>query len=113
ELADQYGESALYKGGLAVRSTLEPALQQIATRTLRAGLVAYDRRHGWRGPLGTVDISTGWAKRLPQRPDLAPWETAAVLAVTETYAEIGLADGRRGRIPLSELHWARPPGAKQ
>ena len=113
ELADQYGESALYKGGLAVRSTLDPALQQIATRTLRAGLIAYDRRHGWRGPIGTVDINAGWSKRLPPRPDLAPWQIAAVLSVTDSYAEIGLADGRKGHIPLSELHWARPPAPKQ
>jgi len=113
ELADQYGESALYKGGLAVRSTLDPAFQQIATRTLRAGLVAYDRRHGWRGPIGTVDINAGWSKRLPLRPDLAPWQIAAVLSVTDSAAEIGLADGRKGHIPLSELHWARPPAPKQ
>ena len=113
ELADQYGESALYKGGLSVRSTLDPHFQEIATRTLRAGLVAYDRRHGWRGPIGTIDISTGWAKRLPQRPDLAPWVTAVVLSVTDSTAEIGLSDGRRGHIPMSELHWARPPAPKQ
>jgi penicillin-binding protein 1A len=114
ELADQYGESALYKGGLAVRSTLDPSFQQIATRTLRAGLVAYDRRHGWRGPLGTVDVNNaGWSKRLPLRPDLAPWQIAAVLSVTDAAAEIGLADGRKGHIPLSELHWARPPAPKQ
>ncbi len=113
ELADQYGEAALYKGGLAVRSTLDPALQQIATRALRNGLVAYDRRHGWRGPLGTIDVGPGWTKRLMLRPDLAPWVTAAVLAVTPSYAEIGLSDGRKGRIPLSEVRWARPPAPKQ
>jgi len=113
ELADQYGESALYKGGLAVRSTLDPQLQTIATRTLRAGLVAYDRRHGWRGPLAQIDVAQGWAKRLPARPDLAPWVTAVVLGLNEAYAEIGLADGRRGHIPMSELHWARAPGPRQ
>jgi len=113
ELADQYGESALYKGGLAVRSTLDPAMQAIATRALRAGLVAYDRRHGWRGPLGQIDVSQGWARRLPARPDLAPWLTAVVLGLNESSAEIGLADGRKGRIPMSELHWARPPGPRQ
>jgi penicillin-binding protein 1A len=113
ELADQYGEAALYKGGLAVRSTLDPDLQAIATSSLRAGLVAYDRRHGWRGPLGTMDISAGWAKRLPARPDLAPWVTAVVLQLTDASAEIGLADGRHGHIPMSELHWARPPAPKQ
>jgi len=113
ELADQYGESALYKGGLAVRSTLDPALQAIATESLRAGLVAYDRRHGWRGPLGVIDVTAGWTKRLTARPDLAPWVTAVVLQVNDAAAEIGLADGRRGHIPMSELHWARPPAPRQ
>ena len=55
ELAEQYGEDLLYKGGLNVRSTLDPALQEIATKVLRTGLVAYDRRHGWRGPVGHID----------------------------------------------------------
>jgi len=113
ELADQYGEAALYKGGLAVRSTLDPTLQEIATRTLRAGLVAYDRRHGWRGPLGQIDVAPGWAKQIPARSDLAPWSVAAVLGVSEQGAEIGFADGRKGHIPLSELRWARPSLSKQ
>jgi len=113
ELADQYGEVALYKGGLAVRSTLDPALQQIATKALRAGLVAYDRRHGWRGPLATIDVGPGWTRRLMLRPDLAPWVTAAVLSVTPAYAEIGLSDGHKGRIPLAEMRWARPLAPQQ
>jgi penicillin-binding protein 1A len=116
ELADQFGEAALYKGGLQVRSTLDPALQEIASRTLRAGLVAYDRRHGWRGPLGSVDTGAGWSKRLTpyvQRPDLAPWIPAVVLSLSETHAEIGLPGGRKGHIPMSELHWARPPMPNQ
>jgi len=49
---------------LQVRSTLEPRLQDIAVRQLRAGLVAYDRRHGWRGPLKHVDNKADWAAEL-------------------------------------------------
>lgn len=55
-IASKYGEDALYKGGLAVRSTLDPKIQQYATQALRQGLVEYDRRHGWRGPIGNIDI---------------------------------------------------------
>ena len=49
-LYEKYGEKALYDGGLQVRSTLDPRLQDIAVRSLRAGLLAYDRRHGFRAP---------------------------------------------------------------
>src|SRR5262245_35910778 len=44
-LFDKYGEKTVYDGGLQVRSTLDPRLQDIAVRSLRAGLLAYDRRH--------------------------------------------------------------------
>ncbi|HXP98349.1 MAG TPA: penicillin-binding protein 1A, partial [Telmatospirillum sp.] len=111
ELADQYGEASLYKGGLNVRSTLDPALQELATKVLRAGLVSYDRRHGWRGPLTRIDAGAGWNRRLaalPPKPELQPWVAAVVLATADDHAEIGFADGRKGRIPMAELRWARP-----
>ncbi len=53
ELAGLYGDTNLYEGGLSVRTTLDPRLQRIADRVLREGLIAYDRRHGWRGPVDT------------------------------------------------------------
>jgi len=112
EVAAEYGENALYKGGLNVRSTMDPALQSIATRTLRQGLINYDRRHGWRGPLSHIDPGAGWMRRLqalPETPGLDTWQAALVLAVTESQATIGLNDGRQGRIPMTELRWARPP----
>jgi penicillin-binding protein 1A len=111
ELADQYGEDSLYKGGLSVRSTLDPTLQELATKALRNGLEAYDRRHGWRGPLTKIDASAGWNRRLaglPPKPELQPWEMAVVLATAEDHADIGFSDGRKGRIPMGELRWARP-----
>ncbi len=64
ELVDRYGETALYEGGLSVRTTLDSRLQRIADRTLQAGLQAYDRRHGWRGPLRQLDISSDWLGQL-------------------------------------------------
>jgi len=51
EIQTLYGDDMLYKGGLVVRSTLDPKIQAAADKALREGLVTYDRRHGWRGPL--------------------------------------------------------------
>ena len=49
EIQKLYGDDMLYKGGLVVRSTLDPKLQAYADRALRQGLIDYDHRHGWRG----------------------------------------------------------------
>lgn len=45
------GKDKLNQGGLTVRTTLEPDIQQKAEAALRQGLILYDRRQGWRGPL--------------------------------------------------------------
>ena len=131
ELLERYGEKDLYGGGFSVRTTVEPRLQEIADKILRQGLITYDRRHGWRGPIVHIDLEgsggivggtgpvgapgaqgdTGWLGQLavvPPPEGLHPWRLAVVLAVGEKAAEIGLDDGSLGRIPLAELKWARP-----
>ncbi|MEX0808711.1 MAG: penicillin-binding protein 1A [Dongiaceae bacterium] len=111
ELAQRFGEDALYKGGLSVRTSLDPELQAIATRVLHEGLVEYDRRHGWRGPLGHVDIEEDWAAQLAALPpdtDIWRWERAVVLGFEEKETLIGFADGHEARIPFAEIEWARP-----
>lgn len=114
ELIRLYGEDGLYKGGLSVRTTLNPRLQAVADRVLRDGLVTYDRRHGWRGPLGTLDLSGGdsdWHATLTAREPVEgidPWQVAVVLEAGKKVAVIGLSDGSNGQIPMKELTWARP-----
>ncbi len=51
ELLAMYGEEKLYGGGLSVRTTIDTKLQEIVASELRDGLIAYDRRYGWRGPV--------------------------------------------------------------
>ncbi|GAB4491880.1 MAG: hypothetical protein Tsb0010_00410 [Parvularculaceae bacterium] len=117
EILDLYGDEALYNGGLSVRTTVDMQLQQAALDALRDGLEAYDRRHGWRGPVARIEIDRNWQETLDDVPyysDLNPWRLAAVLDVADDAAEIGLVDGVRGSIPLAELEWARPwlPGER-
>jgi len=57
-------QKALLGGGLSIRSTLDSNLQLIAQTALQAGLESYDRRHGWRGPMGTVTVDDKFEENL-------------------------------------------------
>ncbi|HVM85709.1 MAG TPA: PBP1A family penicillin-binding protein [Candidatus Binatia bacterium] len=110
ELAQRFGEDALYKKGLTVRSTVDPRLQEIADLSLRRGLVAFDRTQGYRGPLKHVELTGDWNSDmtgLPGMPWLYQWQAAIVLAADKDGARIGLKDGGEGTIPMAELTWAR------
>jgi penicillin-binding protein 1A len=110
ELIQQHGEEFLYQGGLSIRTTLSPRLQAIADQALRDGLIAYDRRHGWRGPETTLDTGPDWSAGLAEigRTDgLGQWRLALVLATEPEAATIGFGDGSTATLPLGELTWAR------
>ncbi len=110
-IQQNYGDQALYDGGLAVRSTFDPKLQRFGVKSLRKGLIDYDQRHGWRGPVTRVDLATDWKKTLGEMPalvDVTEWRLAAVTGFgTADAVKIAFADGTEGRIPLSELKWAK------
>ncbi len=108
-IAGRYGSAALYEGGLYVRSTIDPALQDAARRALRRGLGLYDRRHGWRGPLDRIALTGTWADDLARRAeslDADPWQAAAVLGMNDEAAVVGLADGSHGLVLLEDMAWA-------
>lgn len=121
ELYDRYGEEKLYESGLSVRTTLNTELQAKARKALRDGLVAYDQRHGWRGPVSTLEANTTWTTALSEMDlpeDLAPWTLAVVIGLNGEEAKIGLRPTREvsgsfrdeirtATIPLAEMKWAR------
>lgn len=118
ELFARYGERELFRGGLVVRTTMDPKLQDIAERALRKGLLAYDRRHGWRGPVARVEGNPADFRRAlgtVARPPGAPpeWTLALVRGLTNDTVDLGLADGTRGIIAFEDMRWARQPEREQ
>ena len=110
-ISRNFGDEALYQGGLIVRTTIDPRLQEIATKALRKGLLEYDRRHGWRGATNSIKIDENYKKSLADAKLTSgaeeSWKKAVVLKVTKDKAEIETADGANGEIPLPLLAWAR------
>src|SRR5215470_16918112 len=58
ELRQRFGATA-ESTGYKVYTTIDGRLQSDANRAVRIGLIEYDRRHGWRGPAGHVDLPAG------------------------------------------------------
>jgi penicillin-binding protein 1A len=114
ELLARYGESALYQGGLSVRTSFDGRLQAAADKALRDGLIGYDRSHGgWRGPVGHIDPGPNWPGRLakealPAGAATVGWQLAVVLATDGDGAAIGMKGGETRRIPFAQMRWARP-----
>lgn len=120
ELIGRYGNDALYEGGLSVRTTLDPRLQAIARKALQKGLISYDERRGFRGPVERIDISGDWGVPLaevdPLR-DVPEWQLAVVLSASADAVEVGLRPGREvsgkvedervtGTILADNMKWA-------
>jgi penicillin-binding protein 1A len=110
ELMGQFGETdkdgpnSVYAGGLWVRTSLDPLMQEAAADALRNGLIRYESGRGWSGPSGTIETGDGWPRRLAVAnigtgfPD---WVAAVVLGKSGGEAEIGFADGSMGTLPAS------------
>lgn len=113
-LAQMYGSNVLYEGGLFVKTTLDPELQDYADRALRHALMLYDQRHGYRGPIGTLknDLAQ-WQAGLEriradkQVPLFDNQQLAVVRTVGPKLAELGLLDGGRGTLVPGDVSWAR------
>lgn len=111
ELEAKYGKASLYEGGLAVRTSVDPKLQAIAQKALRNGLMDYDKRHGWRGPLSHIDDLDDWTAKLAEidEPIEMPeeWRLGIVLEAGATSAKVGLAENKTLTLDVTSVAWAR------
>ena len=107
ELIARYGETSkdgphsVYAGGLWVRTSMDPNLQEAAATALRDGLVRYDRGKGWSGPVATIEMDDNWARRLAGMTvgtGYEDWHAAVVVSKGPARATIGFADGTTGTL---------------
>jgi penicillin-binding protein 1A len=122
QLIARFGQDAATQGGLMVRTSLDPALQIAAEKSVRNGLMAYDRKMGgWRGPvthlsIAPADFETQWPAQLNEvahPPGMLPnWRLAVVARTTESEARIDwltpTGERRTAVLALQDLAWARP-----
>jgi len=110
ELIKQFGENAkdgpnsVYSGGLWVRSSMDPAMQDPAANALRDGLVKFGGGTSWKDLGLSVDLSKDWAGQLDRAAvgtGYSDWLKAVVLSKGDGEAKIGFTNGSTGTLPAS------------
>lgn len=117
ELFKRFGEDA-YAKGLRVYTTLDGKHQAAANAALRAGVLEYDRRHGYRGPERRVTWSADAspaeiAKLLRQERSQGGLMPAIVIAVDSKSCRVVLRDGSERTLEWEALSWRRYISADQ
>ncbi|MDP3855500.1 penicillin-binding protein 1A [Phenylobacterium sp.] len=101
----------LNEGGYYMRTTLDPRLQTAARVALMNGLELYDRRHGWRGAWGRVEVADGWeamARKKKPPAERRDWRAALVTESSGATVRVKTADdGMTGGIISQDVTWAR------
>jgi len=112
EMVRRYGENA-YTDGYSVTLTVDSDKQQTATEALRAGLEAYDRRHGFRGPIGQFDIEgltpAELSDKMQNYPRVETLVPAVVTSIDDEKNEVKVHARHLGPgvMPFETMTWAR------
>ncbi len=114
ELRQRFGANA-ESAGYKIYTTIDGRLQADANRALRIGLIEYDRRHGFRGPVGHVELAAnGDPEQLEELVDeyvsvgnLLP---AVVVSVAPKSVRVYAKARGFAQIDWDGLAWARKPG---
>ncbi len=112
---ERFGEQ-VYESGFRVYTTIDDQLQVAANAALQKGLIAYDQRHGYRGPEAHVAVNNlnpvttqqriiAALKNTPARGSLL---AAGVISLTDKTANLVSADGNEIELAFDNARWARP-----
>ena len=109
KIVDRYGFDKVYKQGFNIKTPIDLNLQRIATNSLREGLINYDKRKGWRGPITNIKKKKNWKKDIKkfQLENSLGWKIAKVNKINKFFTEIELHDGDLGKIHYNEIIWTK------
>ncbi|MBF0421821.1 MAG: PBP1A family penicillin-binding protein [Magnetococcales bacterium] len=115
-IQNDWGNGQLYRGGLDVYTALDPGLQRSAYKAILDGLSAYDRRHGYRGPIEHLpnprrEALLAWvAQHREDNRNVNGYIKGVVTAVAKKNAGAAVTlveDAREITLTMDGVQWAR------
>ncbi len=114
-ILDKYGEDALYKGGLKIRTAVNIKMQMVARKAIDKGLREHDKRHfGYRGPIKKIlpdeikarleQLKKAARNKSPVKGDIVK----AVVIKTDVKAKKVIVNtgNTKGFISFNSMKWA-------
>ena len=110
-IVDQFGFDKVYKQGFNIKTPLDLNLQNIATESLREGLIEYDKRKGWRGVLTNLKINNNWHKSKKLKKfkleKSINWDIGIIKKIKQFSIEIETDQGLDGKINYENISWTK------
>jgi Membrane carboxypeptidase/penicillin-binding protein len=108
-LVDKFGFDKVYKQGFTIKTPLDLDLQKIASKSLREGLVSYDKRKGWRGPLENKKDINNWDSDIKKYnlEKSINWQLAIIKKINKFSVEIQTEDKKIGKINYENISWTK------
>ena len=104
----EYGYDKVHKQGFNIKTPINLEIQNLAAVSLRKGLLEYDKRKGWRGPLENRKYKD-WYKNLDkyQLEKTLGWQVAIVKRIDKFETVIETSDKEIGTISYEDINWTR------
>jgi len=108
-VVNQLGFNKVYKQGLNISTPINLSLQKIAIKSLREGLISYDKRKGWRGPLFNKKKIINWKDKLEKfkLEKSINWNLAIVKKIDKFSVEIENENNSKGIIKYENISWVK------
>jgi len=109
DVINKLGFDRVYKQGLNINTPINLKLQKIATQSLRNGLINYDKRRGWRGPVLKKKITDNWTKGLEKfrLEKSINWDLVIIKKINKFSVEIETEKKLKGIIKYENISWTK------
>ena len=109
DVIDKLGFDNVYKQGLNINTPINLNLQKIATQSLREGLISYDKRRGWRGPILRNKNIKNWTDGLEKfkLEKSINWDLAIIKKIDKFSVVIETEKKIKGNIKYENISWTK------
>jgi len=109
---EKFGEEAL-QNGLTIVTSIDSKLQAQANLAVRDGLQRYERRHGYRGAITNVDLTSfesekALLKELKETSNFGGLKVGVVTAFAKKDTQVLMETGEKVTLPFEKMKWAAP-----
>ena len=111
DVVEKLGFDKVYKQGLNISTPINLDLQKIAIKSLREGLISYDKRRGWRGPIINSKRLDNWNNDINldkfRLEKSINWEIAIVIKIDKFFVDVETENKENGIIKYENISWAK------
>ncbi|MDC1248157.1 penicillin-binding protein 1A [Pelagibacteraceae bacterium] len=111
DVVEKLGFDKVYKQGLNISTPINLDLQKIAIKSLREGLISYDKRRGWRGPIINSKRLDNWNNNINldkfRLEKSINWEIAIVIKIDKFFVDVETENKENGIIKYENISWVK------